>query len=348
MVGIRRLGSRGNRPAHGGNTARQARRGTWWRAAWLMCIAAGTGVGLEARADAFPDHQIELIVPFSPGGSTDAMARLAAPRLGQILGVSVVVANKPGAGGAIGTSYMLAQPDGYRIVTAGNSNLGPLLVPGSNQARYTLDDIATLGMSTTNTLAIVSSPDRFKDFAAFERELKDKPAGSMRLASWGPRSPSHFYIELLAQQIGQKVLHVPFEGGSNAMLAAMGGHVDAAVVTVATALPNVRGGKLKILAVTSDQRAADVPDVPSIRELGYPKAVYVSFDGFATAAKVPADRLERLRSAMQKVLTDPAYQAEIRKLGADPKFLNGKDYDAFVRKNLETLSTIAASAGIAQ
>jgi len=262
--------------------------------------------------------------------------------------VSVVVANKPGAGGAIGTSYMLAQPDGYRIVTAGNSNLGPLLVPGSNQARYTLDDIATLGMSTTNTLAIVSSPDRFKDFAAFERELKDKPAGSMRLASWGPRSPSHFYIELLAQQIGQKVLHVPFEGGSNAMLAAMGGHVDAAVVTVATALPNVRGGKLKILAVTSDERAADVPDVPSIRELGYPKAVYVSFDGFATAAKVPADRLERLRSAMQKVLTDPAYQAEIRKLGADPKFVSGKDYDAFVRKNLETLSTIAASAGIAQ
>lgn len=313
-----------------------------------LCALIGTALApmSPATAKSWPDRQIELVVPFSPGGSTDAMARLAAPRLSEILGVSVVVLNKPGAGGAIGTSYMLAQPDGYRISTAGNSNLGPILVHESGQANYTLDDIATLGMSTTNTLALVSAPGRYAGFEGFLKELKEKPAESVSMASWGPKSPSHFYIELLAQQLGAKVLHVPFEGGNNAMLGAMGNHVDVAVVTAATALPSVRSGKLEVLAVTSAERASDLPDVPSIKELGYPDAVYVSFDGFATSSKVPADRLQILRSAMAKVLQDPEYQQAIKKLGADPKFLSGEQYDAFVRENLEKLRNVAAIAGI--
>ncbi|WP_454690872.1 tripartite tricarboxylate transporter substrate binding protein [Achromobacter aloeverae] len=331
------------KPGPGRPASRLAR----WGAA-LGLLAAGWSMAAAAGAASFPDHQIELVVPFSPGGSTDAMARYAAPRLSKLLGVPVVVMNKPGAGGAIGTSYVLAQPDGYRIMTGGNSNLGPLLVPGSNLARYKLDDIAPLGMSTTNTMAIVCNTGRYRDFAAFAGDIRDKPAGTVRIASWGPRSPSHFYIEILAQQIGRKVLHIPFAGGNDAMLATMGDHVDAAVVTLATALPHVQAGKLKVLAVTSAERSADLPDVPSIKELGYPKAVYVSFDGFATAAAAPPDRIARLRAAMETVLTDREYQAEIKKMGADPRFMNGTDYAAFLRRNLQTLSEIAASADMEQ
>ena len=112
------------------------------------------GMVMAGKAQAWPDRQIELIVPFAPGGSTDSMARLAAPRLSKILGTEVVVLNKPGAGGAIGTSYMLAQQDGYRMSTAGNSNLGPILVHESSQANYTLEDIAPLGMATTMSSAL--------------------------------------------------------------------------------------------------------------------------------------------------------------------------------------------------
>lgn len=314
------------------------------KAAAGICLIFG--IAMAGTAQAWPDRQIELIVPFAPGGSTDSMARLAAPRLSKILGVEVVVLNKPGAGGAIGTSYMLAQQDGYRMSTAGNSNLGPILVHESSQANYTLEDIAPLGMATTNTMVLVTQPARFKDFAAFAEKLAASPAESLRIASWGPKSPSHFYIELLAQKMKGKFLHIPYDGGTSAMVAAMGGHVDAAVVTAATALTNVRSGKLKVLAVTSEERVSELPEIPSIKQLGYPEAVYVSFDGFATGAKVPADRLTLLRSAMEEVLQDPDYQSELKKLGADPKFLSGADYEAFVHKNLKTLRGVAAAAGI--
>lgn len=298
-----------------------------------------------ASAQKYPDHQIELVVPFSPGGSTDAMARLVAPKLSQDMGVPVVVVNKPGAGGAIGTSYVLASADGYRIMTGGNSNLGPILVLGE-QANYKIADVAALGMGTTNPLAIVARTGRFADFGAFVQEASLKPQGGLSAASWGPKTPSHFYIALLGQQLKREFLHVPFDGGAKAMLAAMSGQVDIAIVTVATALTNIQAGKLAALAVTSGKRSIDLPSVPTIAELGHAGAEYVSFDGFATSSKLPADRLELLRTGISKVLNDPHYKSGIRKIGAEPAFLSGADYDEFLKENIKTLAEVAAKTPI--
>ncbi|MGD9941634.1 MAG: tripartite tricarboxylate transporter substrate binding protein [Burkholderiaceae bacterium] len=288
---------------------------------------------------------IELVVPFAPGGSTDSMARLAAPKLAQQLGVPVAVVNKPGAAGLIGTSYALLATDGSRIMTGGNSNLGPVLALGG-QATYTIDDVAALGMATTNTLLIVSRPGRFENFEALAREARAKPDSGVSIGSWGVKSPAHFYVALLGQQLSSNFLHVPFDGGAKAMLATMGGEIDAAVVTVSTALTNVQSGKLTALAVTSAARSVDLPKVPSIKELGLPEAEYVSFDGFAVSAKVPRERLEALRSAMSKVLADPDFKERMRKIGAEPTALSGSDYDAFLRRNIQTLSAIAARTPI--
>ena len=304
-----------------------------------VCLAFG------AAAQKYPDHQIELVVPFAPGGSTDAMARLVAPKLSRQLGVPVVVVNKPGAGGTIGTAYVLAAPDGYRIMTGGNSNLGPVLALGESVG-YRLGDVAGLGLGTTNPLAIVARPERFADFGGFVSEVGSKPAGALTAASWGLKTPSHFYIALLGQQLKGEFLHVPFDGGAKAMLAAMAGQVDFAIVTVATALTNIQAGKLKALAVTSGARSLDLPSVPTVNELGYPGGEYVSFDGFATSAKLPAERLELLRASFSVLLDDPQYKEGIRKMGAEPAFLPGAAYDDFLRKNLQTLSEVASRTPI--
>ena len=306
-------------------------------------VAATACLPGAAFAQAYPSKPIELIVPFSPGGSTDAMARIVAPRLSQELGVAVVVVNKPGAGGSIGTNYVLAAPDGYRIGTGGNSNLGPILAIGTPPG-YQLADVAGLGRAVTNPMVIVTQPGRFQDMKDFMAQA-GKSKDGLQVASWGPKSPSHFFIELLGQQ-GAKLQHIPFEGGAKAVVGAMGGHVDAAVVTITSAVGNIQGGKLTALAVTSNQRVADLPNVPTLSELGLAGATYVSFDGFMTAAKVPADRLTLLRTVMSKVLADTQVQAELKKSGAEPAFLAGTEYDEFLQRNVKVLAEIAARANI--
>ena len=296
-----------------------------------------------AKAQAYPSKPIELVVTFSPGGSTDAMARIVGPRLSQELNAPVVIVNKPGAGGAIGTSYVLSSPDGYRIGTGGNSNLGPMLVLGTSPG-YQLSDVAGLGRAVTNPMVIVTQKGKYQNFNDFIGQA-GKSKDGLQVASWGPKSPAHFFIELLALQ-GSKLQHIPFEGGGKAVIGAMGGHVDAAVVTITSALANVQAGKLTALAVTSNQRVDDLPGVPTLGELGQGKATYVSFDGFMTSSKVPADRLALLRTSMAKVLSDPQVHNELKKLGAEPAFMNGTDYDEFLKGNVRALADIAAKANI--
>lgn len=309
-----------------------------------LAVVVGSALAGPVLAQTYPARQVELVVPFSPGGSTDAMARIVAPRLSQELGVPVVVVNKPGAGGAIGTSYVLAVPDGSRIGTGGNSNLGPILAIGTPPG-YQLSDVAGLGRAVTNPMVIVAQKGKFNEL----RDFMDQAAKSrdgVQVASWGPKSPSHFFIELLAQQGSAKLQHIPFEGGAKAVVGAMGGHVDAAVVTVTSALANIQAGKLTALAVTSPQRVDDLPNVPTLGELGYAGATYVSFDGFMTSAKVPADRLDMLRAAMSRVLSDPQVLADLKKTGATPAFMAPRDYETFLQRNLKVLAEIAAKAQI--
>jgi tripartite-type tricarboxylate transporter receptor subunit TctC len=318
------------------------KRATLWKAA--LGLALGSALAGTGFAQGYPARQVELVVPFSPGGSTDAMARIVAPRLSQELGVPVVVVNKPGAGGAIGTGYVLAVPDGSRIGTGGNSNLGPILAIGTSPG-YQLPDVAGLGRAVTNPMVVVTQKGRFENLRDFMAQAAKSREG-LQVASWGPKSPSHFFIELLAQQDGARLQHIPFEGGAKAVVGAMGGHVDAAVVTVTSALANIQAGKLTALAVTSPQRVGDLPNVPTLAELGYAGATYVSFDGFMASAKVPADRLDTLRAAMSRVLADPQVRADLKKTGAEPAFLAGREYDAFLQANVKVLAEIAAKAHI--
>jgi tripartite-type tricarboxylate transporter receptor subunit TctC len=300
----------------------------------------------KAGAQAFPDpnRNIELIVPYAPGGSTDAMARMIAPRLQEILKSPVVVMNRAGAAGAIGTAYGLATSDGYRIIAAGNSNLGPGLI-ARDKPSYTLDDVSSLARATINPLLFVAKKGRFASFEAFVKEAREKP-DTITFGTWGPRSPAHFYGEMIGDSIGGKLRHIPYDSGSKAMLAALAGQIDIAVATAATAKASINSGQLMGLFVSTDYKLADFPNVESIKTLGYPNAVYVSFEGFVTGAKVPADRVAVLRSAFEKILNDPKVKASLAEGGAEPSYQSGPQYDQHLRSNLTTLSEIRAKVGM--
>lgn len=311
---------------------------------WMFSAAlAATSIGVSsANAASFPDRQIELVVPYEPGGSTDGMARIVAPRLAEVLKVPVVIINRQGAAGAIGTSYALQSTDGYRVFAAGNTNLGPLLVVGQ-KPNYDLNDVTGIARFIINPLVVVTKNGKFSSFEDFLKTARDKP-DQLTFASWGLRSPSHFYGELLSQQLGIKIRHIPYNGGAKAMLAAMSGEIDIAIVTAATARAAIKAGTLTGLAVSTESELPDLPSVKSIKTLGYPDAVLTSFEGFGVSSKVPPENVEVLRKAFNQVLNEPKIQAAIREMGSEPSYLSGQDYDVFLRKNQEILKNVATKA----
>lgn len=293
-----------------------------------------------SHAQDYPNHTIELVVPYAPGGSTDTMARIVAPRLSAILKVPVVVNNRPGASGMIGTAFGLQSNDGYRVVVAGNTNLGTLLVAGQKPS-YSLDDATGLAGATINPLLIVTKKGRFTDFGAFLKEARANP-DTITYATWGPKTPAHFFAELVAQNAGIKLRHIPYDSGSKAALAVLGGQVDVAVATAATAKPFIAAGTMTGLVVGTESKLEDMPSVESIKVLGYPGAVFGSFEGFVTGSKVPADRVAILRQAFEKLLNDPETSAAVRAGGALTLYQSGPQYEEFMRKNLSTLRDLTS------
>lgn len=306
-------------------------------------LLAGANVAAE---QVFPAHQIELVVPYGAGGGTDAMARIVGRRVSTELNVPVVVVNKPGAAGAIGTRYALDANDGYRIAAGGNSNLGPLVAIGTKPP-YTLDDVASIARAVENPLLIVTKAGRFKDFDAFLSEARAKP-DTITFGSWGYKSPAHLYGELFVQTTGAKLRHIPFDGGTKAMLSALAGHTDIGIVTIATAKGQLQKGALVALAITSEKRSDELPQIPTVSELGFKDASYVTFDGFVASAKAPKAHLAVLRDAFQKALNDPSVQEQLKKAGSQPGYLDGPHYDDFMRRNVALQKRVADHAGITE
>jgi tripartite-type tricarboxylate transporter receptor subunit TctC len=298
-------------------------------------------------AETFPDREIELVINFAPGGSTDMMARIVGNEVSKHLGVPVVFNNKPGGGGAIAANYVAnAKPDGYVIGTAGASNLGTLLAT-SDKIPYTLEEFSGVARAAIVPLVIVAKKGRFENFEALVKEAKQKP-GTIMFGSWGSKSTSHIMGELINQVLGIKMKHVPFDGGAKALVAVLGGHIDIAVSTPSTSLSNLKAGTVVALAVTTPNRVDDIPDAPTMKELGHPSATFASYDGFVTSSKIPKERLAVLLSAFEKSLKEPEVQEALKKAGMVPGFLGGKDYDAFLANNLDLLKSVATKAGITE
>lgn len=310
---------------------------------FLLALSAVATLGLAplAHAQDYPTRPIEIVVPYGPGGSTDAYVRLIAPKVSELLKTSVVIVNRAGAAGVIGGGYALQSTDGYRLLAGGSSNLGAALATGPKPT-YGIDDVASVAQVLVNPLIVITKPGRFANFEAFMKEVREKP-DTLTVGTFGLRTLGHFYLGQLSQNLKVGIRHIPYDSGAKAMLATIGGEVDMAIVTAATAKTSIAAGKLSGLFVSTEQKLPDLPDVESIKALGYPGAVTFATEGIVTNAKVPAERLAILRRAFDQVLSDPQVTAAIRAGGSEPAYRPGAAYDAELRSSLAALKKIAAT-----
>ncbi|WP_454691873.1 Bug family tripartite tricarboxylate transporter substrate binding protein [Achromobacter aloeverae] len=283
---------------------------------FLLACAALLGVTAAPAQAAFPDHALRLIVPFAPGGAVDGAARPAALELGKALGQSVVVDNRPGAGGTIGIQAAAhAAPDGYTLLL-GNIALAsaPALYPQSGIDPKDFAPIALVG--TTPYVLVVRADSPIKSVGELIAKAKAHP-GKMNYSSAGTGSAIHLAGELFKSKAGVDIVHVPYKGASPALTALLGGEVDMMFSSAMEAAPMLSSGKLRALAVTSAERTSQFPDVPTLTEAGLKGYQVTGWYGVYVQAGVPADVLKTLQQKAQEGMRSDDMRKQLANYGLE-------------------------------
>ncbi|WP_306849216.1 Bug family tripartite tricarboxylate transporter substrate binding protein [Cupriavidus necator] len=291
----------------------------------VLLTAAVTG----AQA-AWPEKPVTLVVPFPAGGSTDNVARILSARFQAQFGGSFVVDNRPGAAGMIGAAAVRRAPaDGYTVFV---SSLGPFVIGPHLSKNAGYDplrdfDYISVAVQAPNVLAVPAS-SRFKtlqDVIAYE---KANP-GKMTFASAGNGTSDHLTAALFWQQTGTTGIHIPYKGGAPAMNDLIGGQVDASFMNINTAVPHIRAGKLRALAITSTKRSPIVPDVPTMDESGVKGVTVYSWQAVAAPKGLPADIRAKLHAATVEALNDAAVKAKLLDVGFEIVANTPEQFTAF-------------------
>ena len=295
-----------------------------------IIYAIGASLTMTSAIAAWPDKPVTLIVPFSPGGSSDMIARTLVPKLTEKFGTTFIVENRAGAGGTLGAAFAKrAAPDGYTIFV---SSLGPFVIAPHLTKNAGYDalkdfDYITVAVQAPNVLAVpANSPHKsFADVLAFH---KANPA-KMTFASAGNGTSDHLTAELFWQQTGTSGVHVPYKGGAPAMADLLGGQVDATFMNINTGIPNIKAGKLRALAITSAKRSPLLPDVPSMEELGITGVTVYSWQAVAVPKGLPADIKGKLHQAIVAALNDPVIKPKLLDLGFEIVANTPEQFTAF-------------------
>ena len=272
-----------------------------------------------ANAQAYPTHAIRLVVPFPPGQGADTLMRLIGEKLGTDLGQPIVIDNRPGAGGVIGTDFVTTQPpDGYTLLmgASGPIAISPSLQPQVVKYNPVTDFEPVTGVASVAQLFAVNPSSDIKSVADLIKLAKAKP-GEVTYGSSGNGTTQHLFVEQFAAMAGVKLLHVPYKGSGPALTDLMGGRVTFVSDTVTSLLPQIKAGKLRAIGVTSAQRSPFLPDVPTIAEQGVPGYSAVGWITVLAPAKTPPAIADRLDKEIRKVMADP----EMRRKIADQGFV---------------------------
>jgi tripartite-type tricarboxylate transporter receptor subunit TctC len=317
-----------------------------WLGIAAACIAGGLALPAAAQ-DAYPNKPIRLVVPFTPGGVTDTSGRVIAEFLSKRLGQQVVVDNKPGASGNIGTALVkAAPPDGYTLVLAfdGTMVINPHVFP--KVPFDTLADFTPIGKIGDAVLILVANPDApVKTVADVIAVSKSKPGG-LAFGTSGTGGTPHIAGELLKIRTGANLVHVPYKGGGQAMTDVLGGQIPLVYTAVAGAHGHVKTGKLRAIAVSSAQRTSALPDVPTFVESGVPDFVVNSWVGILAPAGLPAPIAQRLNTELNAVLNDPAAKEKLRTLGIEATPGSAAQYRDEMQRDLKRYEAVVKSAGI--
>lgn len=315
-------------------------------------IAAGAATALvplgAAAQDAWPSRPIRLIVPFPPGGPTDIMGRTAAKVMGEKLGQSVVVENKAGAGGNIGTDAVAkATPDGYTIGLSAISSLAiaPSLYP---KLPFSVEkDLAPISLVGFTPCAIVAHPSApFNDLKGLIAYAKANP-GKLSFGTSGIGTSTHLAAELLQSSAGIKLNHVPYKGTAQIAQDLLGGVIPLSFESsLTTTLPNVKEGKLKVIAVTSAQRSRALPNVPTVMEQGIAGFDVVTWFGLIGPAALPPAIRDKIAESWKAGAATPTAIAAFDQIGADLKVTSPQQFGAFIHAESERWGALIRKLGI--
>ena len=309
-------------------------------AAFLCAVAAG------ALAQSYPTRAIRLIVPFSAGGSTDIIARLAAQQLGKELGQSVVVENVGGAAGALGTLQVKnAAPDGYTLLIGTVSTM--IVYPAANpKPQYSLDDFAPITNIASMPNVITVTPSfPAKDLKEFIAELKANP-DKYTYATSGVGSINHMLGESFQAASGTKIVHVPYKGSGPAMQDVMGGQVNILFDQFPSSKNHIDGGKLKAIGAISPRKIPGYPNVMTMEEAGMKGFTDEAWYGLLAPAKVPPEVLARLTEAMKKTMANPELRKRLEEVGARPVGSAPQEFASQVRAEIERMRQVVKSRNI--
>ena len=322
----------------------------WSRPAW-RAIAAGVlaSVGLccaspQAWAQSYPNRPLRLIVPYAPGGNIDLTARLIAPAMSKVLGQNIVVDNRPGATGAIGTEIAAKAPaDGYTLVMAGaNLTIVPFVY---KQVGYDpVKDFTAIGGIMSVGLVLAAAPNFPANNLSELRALA--ATRQVSTASGGNGSTAHVALEAI-RSAGVPLVHVPFNGGAPALTALMGGHVDTLVDTVNTSLPRIRDKSIKVIAQLGQTRSPLLPDVPTMTEQGITGVRASTWTGLFTAAGLPQPVLQKLAAALEAARQDPAVRKRFEEQAMSLFTSTQPEFAAFVQDEIKSTGAVIKAARIA-
>lgn len=314
----------------------------------LLASTALLPLGLPVRAqDAYPSRPITMIVPFPPGGVADLTGRPLAHVMSRILKQSVVVQNKGGAGGSVGTAQAArSAPDGYTLLMA-LSSISVLPVADVLQGRtpaYELDQFAPIALiSADPTILVVREDGPFKSLKDFVEAAKAKP-GTINYGSSGVYGTLHVAMEIFATAAGIKLFHIPYQGGGPAVAALLGGQIDALASGPSAAMAQIKAGKMRALAVWGDKRLASLPNVPSMKELGYDATFYIWSGLFAPVA-TPAAIQAALRDAVRRTVEDPEFKEAMAKVETPIAYLDAPQFKVFLEKDAARLKVAVERIG---
>src|SRR5947209_3783526 len=322
-----------------------------WNA--LLCAAAMMlglfGALVDARAQSFPSRTITLVIPFAPGGSTTIVGRVIADKLSELMGEKVVVDNRPGAGGTVGTKAVAkSEPDGYTLVLGytGTLAIGPSLY--KNAGYDPRKDFAPIGLIGNAPNSLVVHPSfPAKTIGELIAYAKANP-GKVNFGSAGAGTVSHITGEYFAASAGIKLVHIPYKGTGPALTDLLGGHIPMAFAPIPASHPNVSAGLLRALAVTSTTRSSLLPDVPTISESVLPGFDASLYYGLAAPAGTPRPIIDRLNKELRAALASEEVKKQLTLDGTEITPGSPEDYAAFIDKDEKKWSQLVKASGVEQ